>query len=230
MRKNHYGSSIFDRFKQACSSEWHAYCHHEFVNRIGDGSLPIESFRRYLEQDYVFLIHFSRAWALAVYKSSSVSDMKWASEILHSTLNVEMDLHVRFSERFGVTQPELENAVEMQENLAYTRYVLDLGLSGDLLDLYVALMPCVVGYAEIGVRLELDFLSTLEQNPYREWIEMYASEDYQALAIKSISNLERISVQRGGNARIEQLTETYRQATLLETGFWGMCLQPKPAS
>ena len=224
MQKTNYGSSIFDRMKLACTNEWNAYCHHEFVERIGDGTLPIESFRHYLEQDYVFLVHFSRAWALAAYKSSNVRDMKWASEILHSTLNVEMDLHVRFSERYGVTQSELESAPEYQENLAYTRYVLDKGQGGDLLDLYVALMPCVVGYAEIGVRLELEYSSLIADNPYREWIEMYAGEEYQALAIRSISNLERISAERGGPARIEDLTETYRQATILETGFWEMCL------
>ncbi len=225
MQKQNYGTSIFDRLKQACSSEWKEYCRHEFVERIGDGSLPMESFRLYLEQDYVFLIHFSRAWALAAYKSSSLRDMQWASEILHSTLNVEMDLHVRFSRQFGVGQSELESAPEYQENLAYTRYVLDKGQSGDLLDLYVALMPCVVGYAEIGVRLELDYSSTLAENPYREWIEMYAGEEYQALAIRSINNLERISVERGGNSRFEQLVDTYRQATILETGFWQMCLE-----
>ena len=225
MQKNNYGTSIFDRLKQTCSNEWKDYCHHEFVERVGDGSLPLESFRLYLEQDYVFLIHFSRAWALAAYKSSSLRDMQWASEILHSTLNFEMDLHVRFSKQFGVTQSELETAPEYQENLAYTRYVLDKGQSGDLLDLYVALMPCVVGYAEIGVRLELDYSSTLAQNPYREWVEMYAGEEYQALAIRSINNLERISVERGGNSRFEQLADTYRQATILETGFWQMCLE-----
>lgn len=225
MQKNSYGTSIFNHLKLACSNEWRNYCHHEFVDRVGDGTLPIHSFRLYLEQDYAFLTHFSRAWALAAYKSSTIRDMKWASQILHSTLTVEMDLHVRFSERFGVSQSALENVAEHQENLAYTRYVLDKGQSGDLLDLYVALIPCVVGYAEIGVRLELDFAATLAENPYREWIEMYAGEDYQALAIRSISNLERISAERGGNARIEQLIDTYRQATVLETAFWQMCLQ-----
>ena len=80
MRDNMYATSIFDRLKQACSKEWHAYCHHDFVNQVGEGTLPIESFRYYLEQDYVFLVHFSRAWALAVYKSSSIADMKWATE------------------------------------------------------------------------------------------------------------------------------------------------------
>ena len=37
--------------------------------------------------------------------------------------------------------------------LAYTRYVLDAGMRGDLLALKVALAPCVIGYAEIATRL-----------------------------------------------------------------------------
>ncbi len=35
-----------------------------------------------------------------------------------------------------------------------TRFVLDRGMAGDLLDLHVALAPCVLGYAEIGTALE----------------------------------------------------------------------------
>lgn len=226
MNKNLYAASLFDQLKRACVDEWNAYCHHEFVNEIGEGTLPIESFRYYLEQDYIFLIHFSRAWALAVYKSSSVAEMRWATEILHSTINTEMSLHVGFSERFGVSQEQLENTKEAQANLAYTRFVLDKGLAGDLLDLYVALMPCVVGYAEIGNRLSLEYDSVLADNPYREWIEMYSSEEYQTLAIKSISVLERICRERGGMSRIDELKATFRSATVLEEGFWSLCYDP----
>ena len=223
MNKNLYAASLFDQLKRACVDEWNAYCHHDFVNEIGEGTLPIESFRYYLEQVYIFLIHFSRAWALAVYKSSSVAEMQWATEILHSTINTEMSLHVGFSERFGVSQEQLENTKEAQANLAYTRFVLDKGLAGDLLDLYVALMPCVVGYAEIGNRLSLEYDSVLADNPYREWIEMYSSEEYQTLAIKSISVLERICRERGGMSRIDELKATFRSATVLEEGFWSLC-------
>lgn len=226
MNKNLYAASLFDQLKRACTDEWNAYCHHDFVNEIGDGTLPIESFRYYLEQDYVFLIHFSRAWALAAYKSASVSEMQWATEILHSTINTEMNLHIGFSERFGVSQEQLEKTKEAQANLAYTRFVLDKGLAGDLLDLYVALMPCVVGYAEIGNRLSLEFGSQLAANPYREWIEMYSSEEYQTLAIKSISVLERICRERGGMARVDELKATFRSATVLEEGFWSLCYNP----
>ncbi len=226
MSQQFYATSIFDQLKQDCAEQWRAYCYHDFVEEIGTGTLPIESFRYYLEQDYIFLIHFSRAWALAVFKSQSVADMQWATEILHSTMNTEMSLHVKFSERFGVSQEQLENTREAQGNLAYTRYVLDKALAGDILDLYVALMPCVVGYAEIGNRLILEYDSGMSQNPYREWIEMYASEEYQALAIKSINVLERIARARGALARIDDLKETFRAATALEEGFWEICYDP----
>ncbi len=223
MQPNWYSASLFDRLKNHSSDQWSAYCNHEFVNRVGDGSLPIESFRYYLVQDYLFLIHFSRAWALLAYKSDSVADMQWASQILHATLNTEMSLHVEFSARYGVTQDQMEAAEEAQPNLSYTRFVLDRGSAGDILDLYVALLPCTVGYAEIGNRLNRDCQQFVEGNPYREWIEMYSSEDYQQLALKSISVLERLSRERGGMARFDSLAETFRKATVLETGFWQMC-------
>ncbi len=223
MKNNTYSTSLFDQLKQACSEEWHSYCHHDFVNRIGDGTLPIESFRYYLEQDYVFLIHFCRSWALAAYKSDRVSDMEWATEILHSTLNTEMQLHIEFCENYGVSQSDLESVKEHSSNLAYTRFVLERGLAGDILDLYVALCPCVVGYAEIGNRLALEFDSSLSTNPYRKWIEMYSSEEYQTLAIKTIGKLEQLSQERGGNSRVQQLIEVFRKATLLEESFWSMC-------
>lgn len=224
--KNTYATSLFDRMKTACSAEWKEYCQHEFVNRIGDGTLPVQLFRNYLMQDYVFLIHFCRAWALVVYKSDKISDMEWASEILHSTLTVEMQHHVDFSQKYSVSQAELEAVEEHSDNLAYSRFVLERGLAGDVLDLYVALCPCVVGYAEIGNRLALEFSSYLPGNPYREWIEMYSSEDYQALAIKTITRLDRLSQERGGNTRIDSLTEVFRKSIKLETSFWSMCYDP----
>ncbi len=218
--------SLFDDLKGRCAAEWNQYCQHDFVNRIGDGTLPIECFRYYLEQDYIFLIHFSRAWALAAYKSSSIEEMAWAAEILHSTLHTEMNLHVEFSDRFGVTAIGLESAVEAKDNLAYTRFAIDCGQRGDLLDLYCALMPCVVGYAQIGKQLADKHAPRLPDNPYREWIEMYSGDEYQNLANESIQRFAQIGQRRGGRDRIAELTAIFRQATILEQEFWSMCYRP----
>lgn len=35
---------------------WKSYIEHEFVQKMGDGSLPIEKYKYYLIQDYLFLV------------------------------------------------------------------------------------------------------------------------------------------------------------------------------
>ena len=43
---------------------------------MADGWLSEGAFRHYLVQDYLFLIEFARAYALSVYKSPKLADMR----------------------------------------------------------------------------------------------------------------------------------------------------------
>ena len=219
--------TLFGRLRSACSGEWDAYCNHEFVRRIGDGTLPEKSFRHYLLQDYLFLIHFSRAWALAVYKSENLSDMRAAASTLNAHLHYEMDIHVKYCAGWGISEQDMERTVEAKANMAYTRYVLERGLAGDVLDLHVALAPCVIGYAVIGKDLAAHPKTRLEGNPYREWIEMYASEEYQNVAKASVRHLDELAASRSGPGRFESMAKTFRQSTSLEVDFWEMGLHIK---
>lgn len=164
---------IFDRLKAAAPTEWASYVDHSFVRQMGQGSLPETAFRTYLVQDYLFLIQFARAWALAAYKSRRPSDIRAAQAGLAAILD-ETDLHVRLCARWGLSKADIEAAPEHQATVAYTRFVLDCGAAGDLLDLHVALSPCVIGYAEIGRALSPDGVAALGDHPYREWIGEYA--------------------------------------------------------
>ena len=67
---------IFSRLKAAAADDWASYVDHDFVRQLGDGTLPEAAFRTYLVQDYLFLIQFARAYALATYKSRTLADMK----------------------------------------------------------------------------------------------------------------------------------------------------------
>jgi thiaminase (transcriptional activator TenA) len=144
---------LIQRLIDAASEEWTGYTDHAFVRGMADGSLPQAAFRHYLAQDYLFLIHFARAYALAVYKGQSLADMRAAHAGLKAILDVEMDLHVGLCGSWGISPAELEAAPEAKATMAYTRYVLETGLRGDLLDLHVALAPCVIGYGEIARRI-----------------------------------------------------------------------------
>ena len=216
--------SLFARLKAAGLDDWERYTGHAFVRRLADGSLPEACFRRYLGQDYLFLIHLARAYGLAVYKSESLADMRRAAASLMAILDVEMKLHVEYCAGWGLGEAEITTLEEARETMAYTRYVIEKGLAGDLLDLHVALAPCIVGYAEIGLRLKTDPATRLDGNPYRSWIEMYAGGDYQELARAEVAALDRLSETRGGPARFDSLARTFREATRLEAAFWDMGL------
>lgn len=215
---------LFARLRAAARPSWDSYVAHAFVKGLGDGSLPEACFRHYLVQDYLFLVHFARAYALAAYKADSLADMRAAARSMSAILDLEMGLHVKYCAGWGLTEADMAATPEAQATLAYTRFVLERGMAGDLLDLHVALAPCVVGYAEIAAALLTDPATKLDGNPYRAWIEMYADPEYRAVAQAQVALLDRLSAARGGEARFADLTRTFDAASRLEAGFWEMGL------
>ena len=220
-----FGSTVFARLRNAAGADWAAYVGHDFVRGLADGSLPRERFLVYLRQDYLFLIHFARAWALGVVKANGLDEMRVAAGTVDALVNHEMRLHVETCAAEGIDEDELRRTPEAAENLAYTRYVLEAGFSGDFLDLMAALAPCVLGYGEIGHRL----LASEHVDAYRPWIQTYGGEEYQDLCRTVGAMLDRAAADRLGpeperNPRWPRLIEHFRNATRLEERFWAMGL------
>lgn len=214
--------SFYERLKTAASAEWRAYTEHPFTNALADGSLTDAAFRHYLVQDYLFLIEFARAYALAVYKSPELADMRDAAAGLAAILDIEMNLHVKLCAGWGLSSGDLERAPPAVEMLAYTRYVLDAGMRGDLLALKVALAPCVIGYAEIATRLAARPDALAATNPYRVWIAEYAGAPYQEVAAQARMQLESLAERYVTPAREADLIAIFKEATRLEADFWEM--------
>ena len=211
---------FYERLKAAAGAEWRAYVEHPFTSAMADASLPQPAFRHYLVQDYLFLIEFARAYALAVYKAPQLSDMREAAAGLAAILDVEMNLHVKLCAGWGLSPADLERAMPAAETLAYTRYVLDTGMRGDLLALKVALAPCVIGYAEIAVRLAAG--ASAAANPYRVWIDEYAGAAYQEVAAKARASLDGLAERYVTPIREAELVAIFKEATRLEADFWEM--------
>ena len=225
-------TALFEALKADAAEAWQAYTRHDFVRQLARGELPEACFRHYLKQDYLFLKHFARAWALAVVKAQSLEDMRACAATVNGLLNEEMALHVGYCAEWGISEKELQQVPEAPANMLYTRYVLDVGQGGDLLDLLAALAPCFLGYAEIGAWIVADPETKLEGNPYKAWIEMYAGEDFQDAARSSENQLNRLAGQRGldgdptASPRWPSLSRIFGDAVRLEIGFWDMGLNP----
>src|SRR5712691_2865388 len=189
---------LFARLAAAAGATWPAYTRHEFVLRLAQGNLPEAAFRRYLVQDYLFLLHFARAWGLAVYKSETLAEMRRAHALVAATLDVEIGLHIDYCRGWGLSEAAMAASPEAPETIAYTRFVLDRGVAGDRLDLETALAPCIVGYAVIAAERMADPATRLDRNRYGEWLEMYAGAEYQTLAREAEAALDDQFIRCGG--------------------------------
>ncbi|KAF2772850.1 hypothetical protein EJ03DRAFT_265978 [Teratosphaeria nubilosa] len=201
---------------------WHEYTHHSFVEGIGDGTLSPEIFKFYMIQDYLYLIQFARANALAGYKSKNLDDIAGAAQlVLH--IQHEMELHLGECAEFGLTKEHIEKCKESQACTAYSRFVLDIGQSEDWLALQIALLPCLLGYAEIARRLKKLQTSNPPKQPnrYLKWIDNYVDEDYVAAVKKGRALIEKHATGQSPQ-RVEELVNIFIHATKMEIGFWEM--------
>ena len=93
----------FAAWRDDAGAAWDDYVRHDFVQGMADGTLPRQAFLAYLVQDYRFLIHFSRAWALGVVKAGTLAEMRACVATVDALLNHETSLHVRVCGDAGIT-------------------------------------------------------------------------------------------------------------------------------
>ncbi|KEZ45319.1 hypothetical protein SAPIO_CDS2124 [Scedosporium apiospermum] len=201
---------------------WDAFVHHPFVMALGNGTLPLESFKGYIIQDYLYLIHFARAHALAAYKATNIKTISRSNEIVGHIFH-EIKLHIEYCRTFDISTDEIESTPEKQACTAYTRFLLDIGHSQDLLALQVALAPCTLGYGAVAKMLysHPDTKKADQDNIYWAWIENYVADDYVE-AVRLASEQLEDEIGRQTPERIEELVKIFIHGTQLEIGFWEM--------
>ena len=108
-----YGHA-FARWRQA-APDWNAYTRHSFVEGMRYGTLPHAAYLKYLVQDYLFLIHFARAWALAVVKAGDLDEMRTCSATVHTLLDHEMTLHIQTCAKAGIEPEDREGRPSIKQ-------------------------------------------------------------------------------------------------------------------
>lgn len=79
-----FSQGLYGRLRQLAAADWQHYVAHPFVRQLAEGTLAESAFRRYLTQDYLFLIHFARSYALLVSKLRTLPEMRAALALLET--------------------------------------------------------------------------------------------------------------------------------------------------
>jgi thiaminase/transcriptional activator TenA len=201
---------------------WQAQHDHPFVRGVADGTLPVEGFKRYVRQDYVFLIDYARLLALGAARAPDLATMRRFAELSQAILADEMDLHRAFAREFGVSEADLEAEEPLPVTRGYTDFLVRTAATGDFGELAAALLPCMWGYAEIGARLAEGPRPADER--YARWIDTYADEEFAGLATWCRGLVDRLGAVAGDDGRA-RMRRAFLVCSEHELAFWDVGLR-----
>jgi thiaminase/transcriptional activator TenA len=190
---------------------------HPMVAGIGDGTLDPEPFRRWVKQDYVYLVEYNRVFALGAAKAPDLERMETFAELLHETLHTEMDLHRSYAAEFGISEAELEATDPAPTTRGYTDFLVRVAALGTFGDLVAALLPCMWGFNETAERLAADSLPDEER--YAEWIRTYTSDEFADLADWCRALLDEVAAGAPERTR-ERYRDLFHTSARYEYRFW----------
>jgi thiaminase/transcriptional activator TenA len=179
---------------------------HPFVQGLGDGSLPMPSFKGYIAQDAYFLDAFARAYAFCLAHGTTREDLFGFSELIASVLE-ELKLHKSYTEKLQVS---LDDVTPLPATRAYVEFLLHTARQGQLGETIAAMTPCMRLYAFLGQALAQKAVAPA----YADWVKTYADPGFEALAVR----LEALLDQHAVDSPV--VRANYRCAMELEYGFF----------
>jgi thiaminase (transcriptional activator TenA) len=209
--------SFSAELRAAAEPVWRAQHDHPFVRGIGDGSVDPGRLERWVRQDYRFLVEYCRLFGLAAARAPDLATLRRFAELLQATAVTEMDLHRSYAAQFGIAPEALEAEPMAPTTRAYTDFLLRTAAMGDFGELAAALLPCMWGFSEIGLRLAERGRPADER--CAAWIDAYADPEFTKLAGWCRELVDRLGADAGPEARA-RMREAFLVSSRYELAFW----------
>ncbi|MDP6821694.1 MAG: thiaminase II [Dehalococcoidia bacterium] len=208
-----------NELRKRFDTEWRATHHdHPFVTGIGDGTLSLDRFRYFMQQDYLFLIDYARAIAIATAKSPDLESMGRFAKLLDETLNSEMSLHRSFCADFGISEEELTATQPSETTISYTKHLVDTAYEHGIAEIAAALLPCQWGYDDAGQRLAAN-LTAPEGSLHARWVAGYNDPEYREVTAWLRGFTDRLAEDASDEVR-ESMAALFKESLHQEWLFW----------
>ncbi|UJC79592.1 TenA family transcriptional regulator [Rhodococcus erythropolis] len=205
----------------------------EFLRRLGDGTLPLDAFRTYIEQDKLYLEGYSKALSLVAAHAPDPQAAGFWSNSASTAATVESALHDGLLTG-GVLPPGSQRLEHSQACLGYVSYLTATAATAPYPVSAAAVLPCFWIYAEVGRDLAASAREVLDadpSHPYAQWVTTYDAPEFHESVAQA-----RVLVDAAAEAATETvrdaMSEAFRIASRYELMFWDSALhqQPWPAS
>lgn len=187
-----------------------------FINELADGTLDPAIFRRYIEQDNLYITQYSRVLAHIASRLDNIDDMDTFLKFAGDGVEMEKALHSMY----------VSNGTrEMSPTcLFYTSLLKAQALEPVAVEA-AAILPCFWIYLAVGKHILS--IAKLEGNPYADWIKAYSDPAFDASTEKAIAICDKLAA-TADDATRARMTDIYLKASRLEWLFWDTAYSPRP--
>ncbi|MGG7104367.1 TenA family protein [Rhodococcus sp. 24CO] len=205
----------------------------EFLRRLGDGTLPLDAFRTYIEQDKLYLEGYSQALSLVAAHAPNPQAAGFWSNSASTAATVESSLHDGLLTG-GILPAEASRLEHSQACLGYVSYLIATAATAPYAVSAAAVLPCFWIYAEVGRDLAASAREVLDADPthpYAQWVSTYDAPEFHESVAKA-RELVDAAADAATEADREAMSEAFRIASRFELMFWDSALHPQawPAS
>lgn len=218
--------STVQRLLKAAEDIWDGYHTHPFVLGLKDGTLDREKFRKYIMQDYWYLMDYTKVFAVGVAKSNSVETMKMFAKYIQAILDGEVNVHNGYMGEFGLTQEELDATPIAQDNRSYTNYMLSVAYKGGEAEVLTAIFSCAYSYEVIARRIVEENPAAPEHPFYGRWVWGYITPRYTGNNVILMEMLERLTAHYT-EQQLQYLEEIFVACSRYEASFWDMAWEER---
>ena len=187
-----------------------------FIKELADGTLDLEIFRRYIEQDNLYITEYSRVLAHIASRLGDIDDMDAFLKFAGDGVLMEKALHSMYVS---------DGTKEMSPTCLFYTSLLKAQSMEPVEVEAAAVLPCFWVYLAVGKYILS--IAKLEDNPYADWIKAYSDPAFDAATEKAIAICDKLADASSDEVRI-RMTDIYVKAARMEWRFWDAAYTPHP--
>jgi len=179
----------------------------------------MEKFKNYIIQDSIYLKQYARVFGKLIYHSTVLKDIQLYYHMLDFVSETESAVRLNYLKRFGMTDDDIEFIQPLPENQSYIRYILDIAEQGNICEMLMTALPCMMSYCYIFRKLMREPETVCSR--YTALIQDYADEKYYENN-KAWSEFANRKCDKLSEMEKEKLSRIFERASLFELAFWEM--------
>jgi thiaminase/transcriptional activator TenA len=184
-----------------------------FIEELIAGTLPVEKFKFYISQDSNYLEHFGRSLSLIAARANQVEHVLDYIRFAEGAIVVENALHAGYFKEYDIA----EKAAISPACHYYTSFLLSTAALAQVEVAMAAVLPCFWIYKKVG-----DYIYQQQHqanNPYKNWIDTYAGEEFGAKVTNAINICDKVALTCSATQQ-QAMTDAFVTACRLEWLFW----------